>query len=874
MSSFADKVAELGIFADYMLAHLTRSDRRMATYLLKIYDIRTTWRLLSLYNTSSLNKFTLGFFYTAVPMQSPLKESDFMAIFSEVYPSIFGYASVTDLLRAAASSSNWCPILLKEAYYKMFSYKPMADSQHKLNIHFSELIYSIRDEYSIAYRFLEKYRSLFFCTEVPITDTIKRCRHSRNGRKTYLVLPRGDQEASNLYNDQASAVCMYYIALAGNAANPILLLHSIVSVYYPELAKALSIIVKNCGANGTLFGAKLCEAQTLTGRGVGDCDLMAEARYRCNKGMCSQSVWACDLDKLRYYVHLVLEDELKDQVVEFEDLDSFWKRRWQWCVNGSHSAVLGHHDSRFRVKIPQVSQVHRRCVAEQIKDEPISTWNGEAYFTGSLKLEHGKLRALFACDTLTYFAFEHLLRPVEAKWHGHRVLLDPGRGGMVNILKRIHMMRESGGCNIMIDFEDFNSQHSLEAQKIVFEELIKLTGYDQELGATIIRSFDHMNCYVGGRRVGHMYGTLCSGHRATTFINSVLNAAYIATVLDTYTSYTSMHVGDDVYMVCKDIESAAVIMQRLHESTLRINPMKQSVGVHAAEFLRMAVGADSAQGYVARSISSAISGNWLTLHKQSPREFLQTMVEHSWTLVNRSADATIATLLVRSVSRVTRIKRKILRRLLLGTTALNNGPVRASNSNYLVCCQVKEDEDPRGTFSASARYDTLSTLPRFASTDYLTYCSTEMERRLLQDLNVSIINTMVSTSYDKTLSSSDNNCDYKGFRYSVATNPIVRACSSAVFLTARNFVDKGSVGVLNRYPIITQLKNYLNRADINNMLVELGYHPRTPEELDKMAWGLQPHTVAVDGFIPYSDVVSYSAYSDYDYIRCGFPIFM
>lgn len=890
MSSFTDKVAELGEFASFLLNTLTNADRSVAASMLRSPNLRSCWSILLQYNAPAIRRFTLGFFYAPVPFQIMLDGSDFERMFKSVYPSVFGFRDVQSLLRASASVSNWCPILLDEAYYKMFPYKRVADSQHKLNVYFSEIIVSVKREYPIAYEYLNKHRALFFCSPRQYTaDNVGDNRknddvdvvdeHSQKHRRIYSlpVCKNNDHHSvmSTLYNDQATAIVMYYVALAGNSRNPLYLLHALTCVYRPDLAKALSVMVKNSGFNGTRLGSKLCEAQTLTGRGVGECSLIDEARYRCDPRAVEESVWHCDLDALRRFIRIILEDELKDQVVEFEELEHFWARRWQWCVNGSHSAVLGTVDPRFKVRVPGVSQIHRRCVVEQLEHEPISSWNAESLFTGSLKLEHGKLRALFACDTLTYFAFEHLLRPIEQKWHGHRVLLDPGRGGMLGIARRIRKMQSRGSCNIMVDFEDFNSQHSIAAQQILFEELIALTGYDSTLGANIIKSFSHMNCYVEGKRVGHMYGTLCSGHRATTFINSVLNAAYIAVALGNYNGFESIHVGDDVYMTSTDVYSAAGVIEAIQLSGLRVNPMKQSVGVHTAEFLRMAVGSEAAYGYIARSLSSAISGNWLTLHKQSPREYLQTMVEHSWTLGNRCGDTNFPVLLCRSVARITRLRFKYIRALLLGHSALGNGPVRASNSNSIDVISVVEDRDRSGTFMSSPYYDLLSTLPHYASSDFLSKCTSELERETLASLGIGVLNSMVSTSYSKTLSSvqTDTN-DYKVLKLSRRSLPIQRAGKLDALLHKRSLVDRANIGVLNRYPIITQIRNYLNEAQVRYLLAAIGNVDTTLRPIDEIAWGLQPHNLAIDGYLPYSDAVSYSAGVEYDYIRCDFPIYM
>lgn len=731
------------------------------------------------------------------------------------------------------------PLLKDESMYHLFPHKEMADSKNKLNVWFKDVIQSAACYFPVAYSFLE------------------------NNRAALLSL-------APMYNDQASAVIMYYLALSGNSASYTNLIIACGAVLFPKAAKALSLVLKAVGAQTHLIGAMLCEAQTLTGRGVGDCDLLEEARYRCDPNKCKDKIFNVDPEALRPHVRAILRDELSGCDVEFPDIQTFWNTRWKWCVNGSHSAALGRKDPRFKVNVP-AQQVHRRCVIEQLKDEPISDWDGNALFSGSLKLEHGKLRALFACDTLTYFCFEHLLRPVEKAWHGWRVILDPGHGGNINIVRRIRSLQESGVYNVMLDYEDFNSQHSISSQQVLFEELIDLVGYDRQLGQRLIDSFAQQDIYVGGKRIGRMHGTLCSGHRATTFVNSVLNAAYISFVMGGYESYKSMHVGDDVYIACPTATAAAELVTAVSGSGLRVNPTKQSVGVYVAEFLRMAVCPHYSVGYVARSISSAISGNWLTLHKQAPDEFLRTMVAHAWTIGNRAMYAPLGLILVHALCRITGLKRGKLSALVTGSTALASGPCRGCKDYYTSYDVVTS----KPNLHSQEFYDVLDTLPQHASEAYLAHATTPLEVMALRATGISLEDALKEASYMKTLSSSDQVNDYKASVVLQAVPHRVRCC-----YTVDRFVHEhnsscsdNAVGVLLRYPLIVQIRNYLTAPIIQALLEEIGaFDPNM--SLDVLAWGYEPHSVIVDGYLPYNDVVSYSAGVSAELVRTHYNICM
>ncbi len=100
----------------------------------------------------------------------------------------------------------------------------------------------------------------------------------------------------------------------------------------------------------------------------------------------------------------------------------------------------------------------------------------------------------------------------------------------------------------MLDYDDFNSQHSLESIKLLFETVCEYVGYDADLSARVINSFDQSEVYVGGAKCGRLRGTLMSGHRGTTFINTILNEAYILCAYPRARNYYRLHVGDDVYI--------------------------------------------------------------------------------------------------------------------------------------------------------------------------------------------------------------------------------------------------------------------------------------------------------------------------------------
>lgn len=142
-----------------------------------------------------------------------------------------------------------------------------------------------------------------------------------------------------------------------------------------------------------------------------------------------------------------------------------------------------------------------------------------------------------------------------------------------------------------------------------------------------------------------------SGHRATTFINTVLNSAYIRYVCGVQRlAVKSYHAGDDVYLsgTADNIES---VFSKVLASRVRVNRSKQGLGTKVGEFLRVAFTADGARGYLARSIASLVSGNWVGETRASAAAAVQNYANQSWTLAVRSGVSKLPMLLVSTVCR-------------------------------------------------------------------------------------------------------------------------------------------------------------------------------------------------------------------------------
>lgn len=685
---------------------------------------------------------------------------------------------------------------------------------------------------------------------------LKSHRGARNKVNVYFSEVMGDLKGENklmwiqlleeqwrfggLFDDQASALVMYAFSLGDEFTDALNI--ATVLIHNVALAKSLSVVIKALGLNGTDFGSMLTEANTLQGRGVAEVDLHKELYYRLDAAAVREKNVNFPEAELRAAVRTVIRTELKDKSVRFADVDEHWSKRWLWCVNGAHGGALASMRPKYEVEFAR--RMHRKVFSENLQDEPITDWDATSFFTLSEKLEHGKTRAIFGGDTISYFCFDHFLKPIESAWRDYRVVLDPGKGGSIGMAERVERMK--GAWHVMMDYDDFNSQHSLLAQAIVIDEAVKESGYDPVLGKKLVNSFYNQYIVIDGS-AQKSEGTLMSGHRATTFINSVLNLAYVLCAAPEALGLYTLHVGDDIYIRSRSAVEASNILSKVSASGVRMNPVKQSIGTSTAEFLRHASGRTGSYGYVARSISSVISGNWVSEAKLGAVEFIASISQSSWTLFNRSRTH-VSSLLARALNRVTGIKLTVCRMYLRGELSINNSPVRA---NSWTC--------PRFVLKSVAQLDNDISLmvtglggKKFATTSYLSKHVTPTEVVALQLVGGDISEIMVRSSYAKTLIDRDLiACERVKLNYQgVAQRP-----NPATNISEVGHYSLGKTGVLLKHPLICLVKDRLSNSEITHLLAFCEADLTVDYSVREIAFGLENSgLVWVIGAIPYSDV--------------------
>nr|DBA06986.1 TPA_asm: RNA-dependent RNA polymerase [Victorivirus fimbriatae] len=631
--------------------------------------------------------------------------------------------------------------------------------------------------------------------------------------------------AGRLTADQATAYLMYDTVLRPHLG-PTAWQYALALIVDPARAKGLSGALKALGWNCTVLGAAFVEANVLAGRGIGAVDWEKEISRRTDQAAVDSGTVHLDEDRLRGHVRALFRAELPRAPV-LPDMDDWWTARWGWCVNGAQTTRSLDSMGVPRDALSQFKRVYRRMASECLDSCPVYGWDGTTSVSASEKLEHGKTRAIFACDTTSYFAWSYLLNPVGKSWQNSRVLLDPGRGGSISIARRILKARSCGSVNLMMDFDDFNSQHSTESMKIVTEELCSYVNAPPWLADVLRTSLDREYIHHGGQ-AHHVKGTLMSGHRGTTFFNSVLNYAYIREAYgpSAFDACFSLHTGDDVYMRLPTLAHAATLLSSASALGCRLNPSKQSVGFHNAEFLRMGISPARACGYPARSIATLSSGSWTVDAPPTPLEGITTIMTTLRSLINRTGSETVAAVAGPAVKYLSNTSAGLATSLCRGQVSLNTLPVFTQRHTVRRIKLPPERLDPMQ----------LTGLPLRATTAYLTNHASEVEVAGLEMTGMSPAYDMAASSYRK------------GLDHDAGILPVAPALATSGNVTLRGMDDAASLvtqppkeGVLSRYPLLQLIRPRLGRQDLLDLLGLCGVAHSSNPELD--AWGPDSRTV-------------------------------
>jgi len=350
------------------------------------------------------------------------------------------------------------------------------------------------------------------------------------------------------------------------------------------------------------------EAEVLVNRGIGAVDWAAEKDHRLKP-----DTVAIKADYIYSEARKIIEKG-KNEHGPYKSMSwkEYWQARWQYTPTGSIKSQHGVDledlptDFRLRNKFVALNTTHVTDFDDWITREPsIHAW-------ASTKYEWGKERAIYGCDLTNFVLTNYAMYECEERLPPN---FPVGRRAEPTYVSRLLAGVLKGHEAFCFDFEDFNAQHSTEAMVAVLRAYADtywhaMTEEQQQAFNWVIMSAANQVVHdnIGGGGTYKSRGTLFSGWRLTTFMNSVLNAIYSQVIYEPTEAsrpMTSAHNGDDIIIGVDNALQAQGMLRNALKYNVRAQPSK-CVLAGAAEFLRVDRNHAECGQYLARGVATLV----------------------------------------------------------------------------------------------------------------------------------------------------------------------------------------------------------------------------------------------------------------------------
>lgn len=295
--------------------------------------------------------------------------------------------------------------------------------------------------------------------------------------------------------------------------------------------------------------------------------------------------------------------------------------RQSWCSSGSTGG------KRAKLNDGSAVRLNKHAYFETLQKEEMIAWlDSEPIMeaTASEKFEMGKARAIYGTQPKDYSITSFSLDGIETVMNR----IDGIESGLLGLdqiatmIRRCKIVNDPETEGSMIDYADFNRQHTLQAQYVVFESLaaaLELGGYHRDkvrAAKWVAQSLLNQWCKFPLIGKGHerVVQGMFSGGRATNFLNTILNLAYfilakqwVAQQLDiSPIQLHNIHQGDDVWITNKSRIWAIAVWEVMCNTGFEFQASKQMFSVSRGEFLRVVYTEQGCRGYLGRAIATLV----------------------------------------------------------------------------------------------------------------------------------------------------------------------------------------------------------------------------------------------------------------------------
>lgn len=302
-----------------------------------------------------------------------------------------------------------------------------------------------------------------------------------------------------------------------------------------------------------------------------------------------------------------------------ESYEDFVRRRQTWCAGGAASGESLLCDGE---KI----RLDKKAYFEQITCKEMLTWlktTPEIIAIGSEKYEIARARAIYGTTTPSYTIITYAIQKMEQNINIQDGLESAltGLPELAAIMKRVNVCGEPGTYSTMVDYADFNLQHTLEAQHAMFKAVAQVWGernaHPDMVEAAMWAAEACLNQkarFPEEKEFRRIIQGMFSGVRSTDFMNTCMNLAYYL-VASKYTTaiYNEqpielyhIHKGDDVWITNKNGIWPVALYTVMQSMGLVFQDSKQLFSSQVGEFLRVRYYDGNMLGYLGRAIGAII----------------------------------------------------------------------------------------------------------------------------------------------------------------------------------------------------------------------------------------------------------------------------
>lgn len=329
--------------------------------------------------------------------------------------------------------------------------------------------------------------------------------------------------------------------------------------------------------------------------------------------------------------------------------ERFWEERAEWGTTGaffSEFAEDAEHmadiDKDFRNKFYYFITLPNELKLDHYICRPAAT-----NATVSIKYEWCKQRAIYGTDVTNYVMTQFVMQNCEELLTRDLAIGNNSTEEIVRTKVEYILDNKEPFC---LDFEDFNSQHSITNMRAVVLAYIHVwmdrMSPDQRLAANwLLESINKQIVHdsIGLKDTYQTKGTLLSGWRLTSFINTILNKVYFKFLQGGLEfEHNSIHSGDDIMVGIRSLREVQVIYKRCKWYNVRLSPLKCFVG-SVAEFLRVDHRCWETGQYLARGIATLVAGKIESKPAFNVRDVFEAILTRCNSAIKRRGNVKIIT---------------------------------------------------------------------------------------------------------------------------------------------------------------------------------------------------------------------------------------